>query len=310
MKNIKNPDNCVGNISAIQRYSTKDGPGIRSTVFCMGCNLNCKWCSNPELIENSVKIMSFENKCKRCGACMNACDRGAISMTEKSSVIDRVKCDACGKCIDACPYDVYEKVGFNITPADLSAKLLRDKAFYDNSGGGVTFSGGEPALQPEFIMEIAKLLKENGVSTALDTAGLIFWENLKAILKHIDLVLYDLKAYASNMHLSCTGADNTLILENARKIADMGKRMVIRIPVVSGLNNSISNMSSIFYFVKSLGSAVEQVDILNYHNLAEGKYMRLGLNYMLKDVKPCPDKEIEAIIHMSCDLGLKTTIGG
>jgi len=303
-------NNCIGNISAIQRYAIKDGPGIRSTVFCMGCNLNCKWCSNPELIENVTKIMHFENKCKRCCACMKACDRGAISMHKKSSVIDRTKCDACGKCIDACPYDVYENVGFTITPIELCAKLLRDKAFYDNSGGGVTFSGGEPALQPEFIWETAKLLKENGVSTALDTAGLIYWENLKTILKHIDLVLYDLKAYESKVHLSCTGVDNALILENARKIADMGKRMVIRIPVVKGLNNSIRDISSILYFVKSLGSAVEQIDILNYHNLAEGKYTHLGLNYMLKDVKPCSDKEIEMITHMARDLGLKTTIGG
>ena len=173
MKNKLRQDNCIGFISKIQRYSTKDGPGIRSTAFLIGCNLNCRWCSNPELIDQTIKLMCFENKCKCCGDCIKVCERGAISLSEKSSVIDRIKCNTCGNCIDICPNDVYKKVGYFITAEELCVKLLRDKAFYDNSNGGVTFSGGEPGLQPGFVCETARLLKINGVHTALDTAGLV-----------------------------------------------------------------------------------------------------------------------------------------
>ena len=305
-----NQDECMGFISEIQRYSTKDGPGIRTTVFLMGCNLRCKWCSNPELIQQNIKLLCFENKCKLCGACLKVCGPGAISIIGNSTVIDRTKCNVCGNCVDICPNDVYEKVGYFISAEELGEKLLRDKAFYDNSNGGVTFSGGEPALQPDFVLKTARFLKENGVHTALDTAGLVKWENLKKILKYFDLVLLDLKAYDRKIHQKCTEVENDIILANAKKIADMNMEMIIRIPIIPGWNNSKEDILNVLLFIKSLGSAVKQVDLLNYHNLADGKYYRLGINRELKDLKPCSDEEINSIADMARDMGLKTTIGG
>lgn len=298
----------IGEISVIQRYATKDGPGIRSTVFFRGCNLICKWCANPELLSSEKKILSFENKCRRCGACIEACPQHAITMGGKAAVINREKCIVCGTCVEVCPYDAYELLGTQVTPEELCEKLVRDKDFYDHSGGGVTFSGGEAALQGEFIIETSKLLRDRGIATALDTAGHLAWEKLMPVVQAVDLVLYDVKAIDTQVHERYTGVANGLILENAKRIAEMGKDMIIRMIVVNGINDSPEEIENRLAFIKALGQSVIKVDILNYHNLGEGKYKSLGMPYGLAGTLPCPDETMQHILKRAKELGLPAVI--
>jgi pyruvate formate lyase activating enzyme len=227
-QNLTGIDLLTGNISKIQKYSTKDGPGIRSTVFCVGCNLRCVWCSNPELIESENKILYYGQRCVGCGACV-ALSNGTISAGAAGCKIDRERCANLAECAAACNYDAYEKIGRTITARELVNLLLRDKVFYDQSKGGVTFSGGEPALQPEFIAQAAALLREAGVHSALDTAGCIEWNALKIAAEQVDLILYDIKAFDDDIHRSMTGVSNALILENARQLAKLNKTIHIRL---------------------------------------------------------------------------------
>lgn len=291
-------------ISVIQRYATKDGPGIRSTVFFMGCNLMCQWCANPELLDSSKKIMSFGHKCRRCGACIEACKKQAIKMGQKAAMIDRSRCNRCGKCVEVCPFEAYERLGIEITVEDLCARLLRDKDFYDRSGGGVTFSGGEAALQGEFLIRTAQLLRREEVRTALDTAGNLAWDALQPIVEAVDLVLYDLKAFDTRIHKEGAGVDNALILDNAHRIAQMGKDIIIRMIIIEGFNDAPQEITDRLKFVQSLGNAVKRVDLLNYHNLGEGKYKSMGMPYTFSEGKPCALEKMKGILRQAQSLGL------
>ena len=276
-----------GLISKIQRYSTKDGPGIRSTVFAVGCNLRCKWCSNPELLEEG-KIFYHKERCVKCGACEKY-----NSPEERAAV---------------CFHDVYEHVGTLISAEVLASKLLRDNAFYVQSGGGVTFSGGEPVLQKEFFLETTRLLKSESVHVALDTAGHVPWDSLLPLVEAADLVLYDIKAIDETLHKQLTGAGNSLILENAGKIAGMKKPMVIRTILVPGVNDAEEEISRRLEFISSLGAA--GLDILKYHRLGAGKYLMLGKDYPAADVPECPDELAERVMLKARSMGLTVTIGG
>ena len=278
-----------GFISKIQSYSTKDGPGIRSTVFSVGCNLHCKWCSNPELIDVGPKILYHRERCVKCGSCV-ALSGGTILLESTGCVIDRQRCTNIDECAAACYHDAYEQVGKTISVTELAAKLLRDKAFYDQSGGGVTYSGGEPALQSDFFIETTKLLKKESIHVALDTAGNIPWEALAPLIEAVDLVLYDIKMFDNTLHKHFTGVENTLILENARLIADMNKPMIIRLILVPGINDSEEEIENRLSFVRSLGNAVTRLDILKYHRLGVGKYLRLGIHESIGNTPECSDE--------------------
>ncbi len=299
-----------GLISTIQKYSLKDGPGIRSTVFLIGCNLNCKWCSNPELNRFGTKVMYFDMRCKQCGACVSVAADNSIGISEGSCRIDRKKLTNLEECADICPYEAYEKVGCEITSTELYKKLKRDQVFYTTSGGGVTFSGGEPGLQDEFVYESAKLLRADGIHVAFDTAGLLNRAILEKILKEVDLVLYDIKAFNSYIHKKLTGADNRLILENAKLISEKEIPIIFRMVIVPQLNDNIEDIRLRLEFIRNLGGAVKQVDILKYHKLGSGKYKRLGLKYQLNDIPWCKDSFIDHIKEMAIDYGLNVTIDG
>lgn len=231
----------AGLISTIQTYSIKDGPGIRSTVFCVGCNLRCAWCCNPELMLPGVKTMHFT--------------------------------------LNGQPQE--ETAGYRISAEDLTAKLVRDKPFYDASHGGVTFSGGEPALQSGWVLRTAELLRAQNIETALDTAGNVSEEVMRNLASGIDLFLYDLKAYDPVLHERCTGSTNRQILDNLRLLAQLHKRIMIRLVIVPGYNDDLGDVKARLDLIRSLGSAVERVDVLPYHALGAGKYERLGLPYPL-----------------------------
>jgi pyruvate formate lyase activating enzyme len=255
----------TGFISRIQRYSTRDGPGIRTTVFCIGCNLRCLWCANPELIESKEKTLRYK--------------------------------------------DSVEIVGHIITPQELAEKLIRDKAFYDQSGGGVTFSGGEPALQNEFTAETSVLLKKENVRIALDTAGNVEWDMLKTAAENADLILYDIKAFDEAIHLRCTGASNSLILEHAERLARQNKNLCMRLVLVPGYNDGEDFIKRLD-FVSSLGKAVSQIDILPLHRLGAGKYSALGIPDPMEGVKDCPKEISEKAAAEAERRGFTVTVGG
>ena len=297
-------------ISNIQNYSTKDGPGIRTTVFFTGCNLKCIWCSNPELIEPGIKVMYFENRCRRCGKCAETAVNNSIILTESGCEIDREKCTNIEECMEVCAYEAYEKSGYEISVQDLYNKLIRDKIFFEQSGGGVTFSGGEAGLQYEFLSEIGAELQKDNIHTALDTAGLITWEKLEKAINSMNMVLFDIKAYDSRLHRKYTGAGNELILENIKKTAAKNKELIIRMIIVPGMNDNMEDIKKRISFIKELGSAVKQIDILKYHNLGEGKYKSLGMIYSVPKDLYREEGFWKKVKEMASETGVKVTIDG
>jgi len=297
-----------GFISKIQRYSTKDGPGVRSTVFAVGCHMKCLWCSNPELIGDAAKFLYNPRRCVGCGSCV-AMSGGTIRLTGEGCDIDRDACDNLEECAVACYYDAYEQVGKTISAEDLAAVLLRDKVFYDQSGGGVTYSGGEAALQSVFFIEVTRRLKEAGIHVTLDTAGYLPWERLGNLAADVDLVLYDIKVMDRAVHKRYTGVDNRLILDNAVRLADMGKKMIIRMILVPGVNDSEEEIVGRLKFARSLGRDV-RVDILKYHRLGSGKYASLGMIEMMEGTPECPDTTADYAADVAANMGIAVTIGG
>lgn len=300
----------TGLITNIQHYSTKDGPGVRTTVFMTGCNLRCKWCSNPESMYPGKKVMYHVIKCRRCGACARYAADGSIVVTPDGCKIDREKCNNLFDLPDVCNYDAYETKGSEITPAELAKKLLRDEAFYKTSNGGVTFSGGECLLQHEFVLETSRLLKEHEIPIALDTAGLWDFEKVRPALELADLILYDIKAFDSGIHKACTGVGNAVILENAHRLAQMGKAMFLRLIIVPGMNDAEGDLKQRLEFAASLGGTVKQVDLLKYHRLGLGKYRDLGLEYPIPEVPEAADSAVARALEYGRSLGMKMTVGG
>ena len=301
-RNSPGTDPKPGRISKIQRYSTRDGPGIRSTVFCAGCNLRCVWCANPELIERETQILYYTQRCVRCGACA-AMSRGTIAVGHNGCVIDRSRCSRLAECAAACNHDAYEIIGRTISSGELARALIRDKAFYDQSGGGVTFSGGEPALQPDFVAETAAFLQEAGIHIALDTAGNVEWDNLKIAAEKVDLILYDIKAFDEETHRRCTGVSNALILENARRLALLRKTLHVRLILVPPSNDG-ADFEKRLDFVKSLGNAVSRIDLLPFHKLGAGKYKALGISDPLADYPECPPDSVAKAVAVAERKGL------
>lgn len=296
-------------ISKIQRYSTKDGPGLRTTVFFMGCNLRCLWCANPENLKQQPQIFYFKERCQHCGLCVHQAHHHSITFDTIGCHIDRETCDNLFDMVDICPFDCYEKIGQVMTSDELVCKLLRDQDFYKAGQGGVTFSGGEAALQADFIEEVAHKLHQHHIHTCLDTAGHIETQRLLQLLKHIDMVLYDIKAIDETMHKNCTGISNQLILSNAKAIANNHIPMIIRLVIVPGYNDDIDDMKKRIDFICSLGTSVKQVDILKYHIYGIGKYEKLGLTYPLENLE-INENKIQDIYNYALSRHLKVTIGG
>ncbi len=247
----------------IQRGSYVDGPGIRTTVFFKGCNLDCKWCHNPESKSADRQMLFYSDKCTGCGKCVSVCPNKGK------------KCELCGKCALFCPRDARKLCGREYGIEEVMRELLRDKCFYENSGGGVTFSGGECMLQIDFLSEILRECKTEGIHTAVDTAGNVPFSYFERILPFTDLFLYDIKAFSAEKHKEGTGADNARILENAKRLSGKSK-ILFRIPVIGGFNDEETEMQKIADFLKDISH--EKVELLPYHALGEHKYRALGVN--------------------------------
>ena len=280
----------TGTIFGIERYAIHDGPGIRTLVFLKGCPLQCPWCQNPEGLDPKPQLAFFPDKCIECWRCIDTCPYNAMVRAKRGRVkILRKRCKVSGKCVETCPSEALKLIGKTVSAEDVFKEAVKDLPFYRNSGGGVTLTGGEPLMQPDFAAEVLKLCKEKGIHTAIETSGYTSWENIGKVLPFTDLFLYDIKHLAPSKHKELVGASNELILGNAERISEMDKPMVIRIPVIPGFNDSDDNMRATAEFAARLKS-VERIELLPYHNLGEPKYKRLGLRYDLKGLIP-PSRE-------------------
>lgn len=267
----------IGKIFNIQKFCLHDGPGIRTTVFFKGCNLRCAWCANPESQEMELQLTLDAAKCSGCGRCVNICPTNARELIGSKAHVNPERCNGCGFCIGECPAKAIGCEGENITARAVAAEVMKDSAFYAHSGGGVTFSGGEVLMQQEFAAELARILHNEGVHVAVETAAAVSPERFRAFLQEIDYVLIDLKHYDDARHLAGTGVGNADVLRNLRELKASGLGFLVRIPVIPGFNADIEDARE---FARLLsGMDIREVQLLPFHQLGERKYAMLGREY-------------------------------
>jgi pyruvate formate lyase activating enzyme len=279
-----------GIIFNIMRYSVNDGPGIRTTVFLKGCPLRCKWCHNPESINRHKEIMIREDRCLRCGDCFGICQHGAVRLGDGGFVTVRELCVQCGRCVEMCCAAAREIVGKEVTTDEVMEEVLKDVVFFDQSGGGVSFSGGEPLLQHGFLLSLLQACKQQGIHTTVDTSGYTATSILDRVVPFVDLFLYDVKLMDDEKHQAWTGVSNQPILKNLRRLAGGQASVIVRIPLIPGVNDDDENIRQTGDFVASLRT-INEVDVLPYHRIALKKYHHLGLEYAMADaVAPSPER--------------------
>jgi len=297
-----------GYIFDIQRYSINDGPGIRTTVFLKECPLRCLWCDNPESQEIRPELFYFKSLCVKCLRCIKVCPVGANKITNDSNIeIDRELCKVCGACVEACLDEARAISGRLISVEEVIEIVKKDALFYRNSGGGITLSGGEPCCQPLFAINLLEQSHQCGFHTTLDTTGYAPWEVFESIVRHADLVLYDIKHVDPQRHKELTGVDNKLILDNLKRIILQKIQVIVRVPLIPGLNDSDDNIRRLGEFVVDLDSRIE-VDLLPYHPLGTSKYSRLGREYMLSGTVQFREEEVEKIQQRLKSYGLNVVI--
>ena len=298
-----------GLIFDIRKFSVHDGPGIRTTVFFKGCPLSCWWCHNPESQSTAQEVMLWESRCIRCGSCVSTCVLEAISQVGGEIVTDRDVCTVCGSCISTCAAEARELVGKRMTVSEVMREIERDVAFFEESDGGVTFSGGEPLAQRAFLAELLAACKALEIHTTVDTSGYTPWKALDSIRTNTDLFLYDLKLMDDTRHREFTGVPNGLILHTLRALSERGHRIILRVPVIPGINDDAQNLQEIGEFAASLPH-LERLDLLPYHHSALGKYERLNKPYHLPDTRPPETERMDEIVHLLEAQNLIVKVGG
>lgn len=298
---IAGPDEIGGIVFDIKRFAVHDGPGIRTTIYLKGCPLSCLWCHNPEGQVPAAEIVFREDRCIQCGACREVCPRDADPYSEH--------CTCCGRCVQVCPSGAREQIGRWMLARDIIGEIEKDIVFFDESGGGVTLSGGEPLSNPELAGVILRACKMRDIHAAVDTSGLVSPPILNRLLPDVDLFLYDLKLMDDAAHRHYTGVSNEQILANLCLLDRAGKKVFVRVPVVPGVTDGTDNLESIGRFLSRMEN-IKRVDILPYHRMAAEKYRRLRRDYMLKEVSPPSPGRMEQIAGILNGYGLSVTIGG
>jgi pyruvate formate lyase activating enzyme len=299
----------MGTVFAIKKYAIHDGPNIRTTVFLKGCPLSCWWCHNPEGIPKNISMLWAKEKCVGCGECIEGCPSSSLVLAPDGIVRDRDSCSRCGNCVDICPALAHEATGWQLTPAEVMKEIKKDIPFYDQSGGGVTFSGGEPLMQPDFLLDLLKECGKIGIHRAVDTCGFVDLALLLRVAEHTEMFLFDLKQMNSDKHRHFTGVPNELILENITAIAERGNKVRMRIPLIDGVNNDDDNIIKSGEFITAL-AGVDSVDLLPYHGAAAAKYRKLDLNYKGSGFAPISEESIAHCAMLLTKMGLKVQVGG
>jgi pyruvate formate lyase activating enzyme len=298
-----------GIIFDIKKFSIHDGPGIRTTIFLKGCPLHCSWCHNPEGISPLKEIQFWVKRCIGCHECIEACELQALSFVDGMPVRDLKLCQGCGACAEVCPTEATELIGRTMTLSEVMVEIEKDVIYYDQSGGGVTFSGGEPLFQIEFLASLLEICKDRGIHTAVDTSGFVQFGALETILPLVDLFLYDIKMINEKRHIQYTGVPNHTILNNLNALSKLGADIVIRIPIIPGINDTIKGIQEIGEFLSSL-ERIHPVNILPYHRAAIDKYNRMNGTYLLRDIQPPSTEHMESIAEQIERFGLTVSIGG
>jgi pyruvate formate lyase activating enzyme len=296
-----------GFVFDIMRFSLHDGPGIRTAVFLKGCPLSCWWCHNPESRSTEPDLIYSQDRCACCGSCVAACANHAITWNN-GPVWDRQLCRHCGDCAEACPSGARQLVGRWMSVEQVLEAVKRDLVFFDESGGGVTVSGGEPLMQAEFVEGLLEGCRANGIHTAVETCGVVSRKALLRVSEQTDLFLYDVKLMDSAKHRKYCGAPNETILGNLSALAEVHKAIVVRIPIIPGINDDNENLEQTRRFLSPLG--IFRVDLLPYHEIGVNKYKRLGMEYRLEGLKPPASDDLKKIAEEFERDGFAVRVGG
>ena len=299
----------TGTIFDIVKFSTHDGPGIRTAVFFKGCPLHCWWCHNPEGQLPAAQLVYREERCIRCFSCVEACPNHAIQILDGTPTLLRDACRLSGLCARVCQTKAREIAGKQVRVSDVMTEVEKDNIFYDESGGGATFSGGEPFMQPIFLQNLLEACKERRIHTAVETCGFVNAETLRASYPYVDLYLYDLKVIDDETHRKFTGVSNEMILKNLRQLSHSHDHVIVRFPIIPGVNDDDENVLRLGEFVSSLGS-VKEIDVLPYHELGLEKYKRLGMINRMPEVELPSSPRVSGIVEKLEGFGLLVKVGG
>jgi pyruvate formate lyase activating enzyme len=298
-----------GLVFNIQKFSMQDGPGIRTTVFLKGCPLCCAWCHNPEGRSPEREIIFNEDRCLVCGQCRDVCPQARGAAGEGPLPLRSEQCDLCAACTDACPTEARQMMGRERTVPEVMTEVLQDRIFYDDSSGGVSFSGGEPLMQPQFLRALLEACNSAGLHTAVDTCGYASRDHLLAMVPYTHLFLFDLKLMDDARHRHYTGVSNEIILANLKALDQVHDQVWIRMPLIPGVNDRPGDVEAIARFAASI-RAVRQVNVLPYHKTGLQKFRRLGLDDALGTVEPPSADRVEAALETFRAFGLPAKAGG